>query len=312
MANQIISRTAGGGGSPPYVVRSQTNQRENNEDSFLVFTLSPVVGQPPLYFLAIADGMGGHAYGEHVSREALRKVSLSLFEQLSVEPHLNRLAAPEPVSTATLAAVMWNTVQQTNHHVRRMIETNGWDKAGTTLVLAAIWGREAVVANLGDSPLFHYSPSTGRLRQITADHTVAGALLRANMITDDMARHHEGRSRLEFFLGAERIPPEPAIEQLPLTAGDLLLLCSDGVSGGLEPAQMETILADPSGNLAAIADGLLAAALDAGETDNQTLILWRQAGLSRQELASQPTLVAETIPVNAAPTLVDGADRMRS
>ncbi|NJR17173.1 MAG: hypothetical protein HC785_16620 [Calothrix sp. CSU_2_0] len=72
-----------------YVVCSQTNERENNEDSFQVFSLTPTIGQKPITILAVADGMGGHAYGEHVSEQVLRKLSLSLFEQLIIESSLN-------------------------------------------------------------------------------------------------------------------------------------------------------------------------------------------------------------------------------
>ncbi len=51
-----------------YVVYSQTNQREHNEDSFQIFALTPVLGQKPVTFMAVADGIGGYAYGEDISQ----------------------------------------------------------------------------------------------------------------------------------------------------------------------------------------------------------------------------------------------------
>lgn len=311
MSQPTIQISAGGGAAPQYVVRSQTNGRENNEDSFLIFTLSPGAGPSPIYLLAIADGMGGHAHGEHISRETLRKVSLSLFEQVCVEPSLNHPGARQPVAPDVMAAALWVALQQVNHHVRRMIENNRWDKAGSTLVLAAILEHRLVAANLGDSPLFHYRPDKRRLTKITEDHTVAGALLRANMITPDMAQHHEGRSRLHYYLGCEELPHEAPVRRLDLRPGDLLLLCSDGVSGSLTNGQIDQILADPSGNLAQMADRLLQAALAAGETDNQTLILWRHTGPDQSPKTAMPTLVVEASgqgPTPLPPFFKKGAD----
>ncbi len=62
-----------------YAVRSETNQRENNEDSFQILQLIPHLGEDPITVLVVADGMGGHAHGEDVSREALRKFSTAFF-----------------------------------------------------------------------------------------------------------------------------------------------------------------------------------------------------------------------------------------
>lgn len=260
------------------VVRSETNQRENNEDSFHICALTPALGQPPIIVLAVADGMGGHEYGEHVSREALRKMSLALFEQLILEPSINRLEPAAPVEIEALPQALMNALEQTNAHVRRMVESNKWRKAGSTIVVAAILDNTAVVANLGDSSLFHFQSNNRQLVKVTDDHTVAGVLLRARMITPEMARYHEGRHRLEFYMGCSQLPREAPLYQVKLSAGDLLLLCSDGISGSLLPEQIAAILADPGGDLAVIADCLLKASLDAGETDNQTLILWKHPG----------------------------------
>jgi len=258
-----------------YLVRSETNQRENNEDSFQIFSLLPALGQSPIVVLAVADGMGGHAYGEHVSREALRKISLSLFEQLTVEPSINRLEALLPVDAETLSQALINALEQANAHVRRMVEANKWGKAGSTIVVATVLDDVAVVANLGDSPLFHYQASTGQLHKVTEDHTVAGVLLQAGMITPEMARYHEGRGRLEFYLGCPELPREAPAHQVALASRDLLLLCTDGVTGSLSHEQIAEILSDPNGDLDGMAERLIQASLEAGETDNQTLILWR-------------------------------------
>jgi hypothetical protein len=91
-----------------------------------------------------------------------------------------------------------------------------------------------------------------------------------------MAHVHEGKSRLEFYLGGPGLPREDPVQHFALEGGDILLLCSDGVSGPLWEAQIRDVLADPAGDLEQMADRLIEAATAAGETDNQTIILWRQ------------------------------------
>jgi protein phosphatase len=269
--------------APRFAVRSEQNGREENEDSFHLFALAPATGEPPVTFLSVADGMGGHEHGAEVSSESLKKISLALFEELVVIPSLNSLEAfppfgrgaartftPENVGHKLLSAL-----DQANAHVRRMVKQEGWSKAGSTVVVAAVNGREVTVANLGDSPLFHFRAAEGRLVQVTEDHTVAGVLMRAGVITPEMARVHEGRSRLEFFLGVETLPRDEPVRHFLAEAGDLLLLCSDGISGALTREQIESVLRETNGDLEEAAERLVTSAQGVGETDNQTLILWQ-------------------------------------
>lgn len=121
-----------------------------------------------------------------------------------------------------------SALEQANAHVRRMVEANKWGKAGSTVVVAAIPGDAAVVANLGGSPLFPYQARSGQLREVTEDHTVAGVLLRAGMITPEMARYHEGRSRLEFYLGGANLVEEELREKHYLRyVDDFVVLSND-------------------------------------------------------------------------------------
>jgi protein phosphatase len=257
-----------------YVIRSEVNKRQNNEDSFIVWEIKPNAHENPITILAVADGMGGHAHGEIVSREVLRKISLAIFEQLAIAPALNNLETPPSLNPKKLKKVLLEALEQGNSYVQKMVENNKWGKAGSTLVLVAILNDQAVVINLGDSPLFYYQQSTKKLQQITEDHTVAGVLLRAGMISPEMARYHEGRSRLEFYLGFPNLPKDSPKYHLKLNSGDRLLLCSDGVMGTLSLEEMTEIMSLKDSTLETIADNLLQASKDKGETDNQTLVLW--------------------------------------
>ena len=262
--------------SPEYEVLSRQNQRENNEDSFQVFTLTPRSDRPPIYILAVADGMGGHAYGEQASEQTLRKLSLSLFESLTVESSINSL--PQQLSDLSpdrLSKSLQDALKAANEHIRRIVKQNNWGVSGSTVVVAAILENTAVVINLGDSPLFHYQARARKTTQITEDHTVAGVLQRSGMITAEMARHHEGRSRLQFFVGCSHLPPELQTYTIELEPNDILLLCSDGVSGSLLPEDINKILTSQQ-NLKEKAKSLVDKALANQETDNQTLILWSQ------------------------------------
>ena len=189
--------------SSQYEVISRTNQRENNEDSFQVFTLTPRSDRPPISILAVADGMGGHAHGEEASEQTLRKFSLSLFESLTIQSSINSLPQEAPeISLEKLSQCLQEALKAANEHIGRIVKNNNWGTAGSTVVVAAILENTALVINLGDSPRFHYQASSKRLTQVTEDHTVAGVLQRAGMITAEMARVHEGRSRLQFYVGS--------------------------------------------------------------------------------------------------------------
>ena len=277
------------------VVLSKINRRDKNEDSRLVFSLTPGGNQPPIQVLAVADGMGGHDHGEDVSREGLRRLSHALFDSLVVEPSLNHNTAP-PITLEQLAQAVQSALEQTNVNVRRMIEVNKWRKAGSTLVSVAIFGDEAVATNLGDSPLFHFQARAQKLVQVTENHSVAGILLQGGQITPEMARVHEGRSQLEYYLGASKIPRTPPIYRLSLASDDILLLCSDGISGMLTEAEIAEILGSGE-TLTDMAERLLAKALEAGETDNQTLILWRHVSRNpKSETTKTMTFGSPVVP----------------
>ncbi|MDJ0724596.1 MAG: protein phosphatase 2C domain-containing protein [Prochloraceae cyanobacterium] len=262
------------GTSPVYEVLSRQNKRENNEDSFQVFSLTQSGDRPPIHILAVADGMGGHAHGEQASEQTLRKLSLSLFESLTVDSSIN--SPPEKtlkITSDRLSKNLQDALRSANEHIRRIVKQNDWGVSGSTVVVAAILENKAVIVNLGDSPLFHYQARQKHLTQITEDHTVAGILQSSGKITAEMARYHEGRSRLQFFVGCSHLPKELPTYKIELEPNDLLLLCSDGISGSLLPKDIVNILASQK-SLKQKSQALVDKALANKETDNQTLILW--------------------------------------
>ncbi len=254
---------------------SETNARENNEDSFIIFHLVPVASGQAITILALADGMGGHAYGELASSEALRRFSRFLFERLCLEPALNATVEASQLHLSQLEDALAAALRDANGYLRKIIESNQWEQAGCTLVAAAICGDLALVTNLGDSPLFHYDATTNELRKITDDHNESGVLLRAGLINKEIARVHEGRARLVHYIGMKELPAELPLHKVALAPGDRLLLCSDGVCGQLTEAKMQECVGAAGEPLAEVAAQLMAQARAAGEKDNQTVLLWQ-------------------------------------
>ena len=253
-----------------YIARSEINRRANNEDSFQVFYLTRSPELEPITILAVADGMGGHAHGKKLSWETLRKFSVSLFEEIT-EPTIDTFPI---VQTWEMEKILLEAIDRTNIHLRRRLQANGWQAGGSTIVAVAIWDNLAVGVNLGDSPLFHYQKNTQTLTQITQNHNVADLLLQAGAIDPQKASTHQSRNQLVYFVGSQEFPDRAPIHRLKLQQEDMLLLCSDGISGSLKLREIEAILAKPEQSLEQITQTLFARANLAGATDNQTVILW--------------------------------------
>ncbi len=268
-------QSSDGAVEPLFFAASETNGRENNEDSFMIFHLVPGGGKQVITCLALADGMGGHAYGELASSEALRRFARSMFEQICLEPALNIMESDRVVDIAQVENALRQAVLDTNAHVRRIIEANNWGQSGCTLVAIVVCGNEAVTINLGDSPAFCYNSMEPALNKITDDHNEAGVLLRAGLISKEMARVHEGRSRLVLYIGMKELPEQLPVNRLALVPGDRLLVCSDGISGELPESKLEKHIGQAGVSLETIASQLISESRAAGETDNQTLILWQ-------------------------------------
>lgn len=252
---------------------SQTNGRANNEDSYFVQLLPTLPGTDPVLLLTLSDGMGGHDFGELASRETLRKLALLLFEQYAVLPQLNGNGNAPTVEAVGQAIVQ--AIPLVSAHIQRIAEINGWNRSGATLVVVAIVGDEAIFVNVGDSPAYHVVPSENHVSYMTADHSLAGMLLKANLITPEMARVHEGRSQLEHYIGGTNLPNEMPVRKVTLHPGEFILLCSDGVSNSLTDSDILRLLEENKENLTQTAANFVVHARQSGERDNQTIVLYQ-------------------------------------
>jgi protein phosphatase len=232
--------------------------RRINEDSLL---LAPEFG-----LFAVADGMGGHNAGEVASALALE--SLSAFIRRShddsdcswpygIEPHLSM--AGNRLHTAISLA---------NRRVFREAESHDdYIGMGSTITAVLLVGGQVVVGHVGDSRAYLLRGNT--LTQLTQDDTWAVALLAENADTDTISSHPY-KNVLTNVLGAkERTTVH--ISEHAVSAGDRLVLCSDGVHGVLTNRDLLAVLAPMAG--ADAADALVKAALGRGTRDNVSAIV---------------------------------------
>ncbi len=213
--------------------------RKTNEDAFVV--------RPPLY--AVCDGMGGANAGEVASGLAA--------ETLAAE-----VAAGTPLHAAAEAA---------NAAVFRRANDNLEQTGmGTTLTAFVIEGATARFAHIGDSRA--YLLRDGELRQVSDDHSLVGEMVRDGRLTEEEAAVHPHRSILSRALGTE---PQARIDEFTedLLPGDVLLLCSDGLSGPVsaDAIRMALTRSDPQ----AAAERLILEARRQGGPDNITAVVVR-------------------------------------
>jgi len=221
--------------------------RKNNEDSYL--SAKPVA--------AVADGMGGHSAGEVASAIAIEELA-ALRDR---GPWANETDATDALKQAILRA---------NRRIREMAardrKLNGM---GTTLVALLEDGDMVHVANIGDSR--GYLLRQGELSQVTVDHSLVQELVDDGRLSPEDAERHPQRSVITRALG---IDPEVEFDLFTykLQVGDRLLLCSDGLSDVVEPAQIRKVLMRvPSGQRAA--RELVTVANANGGPDNITVIV---------------------------------------
>lgn len=247
--------------------------RERNEDSFVVLDIGTGdIGlhpqqrirelRPPGTLVAVCDGMGGAASGDLASKMAIAS--------------LCKVAREQPVSQPDQAErMLLNAVTHANQaiakHTRRHPDQRGM---GTTMTAATLFGPELVIVQVGDSRA--YLRRGRMLQQLTMDHNVVGQMVAAGKLRPEDARNFKQRNVLLEAIGVqERVGPD--IVRVQIRAGDVLLLCSDGLTGPLEDRQVLDHLLrheDP----VRCARSLTEAACAAGGSDNVTAAIVRFLG----------------------------------
>jgi serine/threonine protein phosphatase PrpC len=221
--------------------------RTENQDAFAATPLARGEGVA----LILADGMGGMAGGG----EAAAAATQAACEVLAAG------AADQDTLTAAMEAA--------NRSVADLQAVVG-GQPGTTLTVAAVVGDHAVIAHAGDSRA--YLVRDGTARALTTDHSWVGDQIRAGALPPGSERRHARRNVITMAVMGGDLAPEMLSAQL--FHGDLLMLCSDGFWEPLSDEDIATLLATP-GPLTAVVRRAAEAALEAGGTDNVTLLALR-------------------------------------
>jgi protein phosphatase len=224
------------------------NKRRRNDDSFVV--------APPLF--AVADGMGGAQAGEVASKLAAAA-----------------LKETDPGSAGGEERVV-ALIQEAN---RRVYERSNADPAasgmGTTITAALVEGTRVTFGHVGDSRA--YLVRDGVIEQLTEDHSLVNELMKSGKLSPEEAEMHPQRSVITRALGTD---PDVDVDAFSVEAeaGDVYLICSDGLSDMLDATQIERILLEHRADLDGAVKALVQSANRAGGEDNITAVLFEVVG----------------------------------
>ncbi len=232
--------------------------RDHNEDNHLV--------AQDLGLLAVADGMGGLALGEVASATAVKTLEAAA----EVLKPLIDTADENPTSANRIQLAQAMEVLSHISSQRIQQATQG-QASGTTLVSGVLTRGHLVICHVGDSRAYLFRD--GHLRPITQDHTIAAVRLRQGLITKKEHDQSPYQHMLYQALGTQG-ELDPDLLDIPLATGDIVLLCSDGLTGPVSDEALTAILSSTE-NLDDAAEKMMAEALKNGGPDNITLLLTR-------------------------------------
>jgi serine/threonine protein phosphatase PrpC len=222
-------------------------RRELNEDTYY--------GDSELGLWLVADGMGGHEYGEVASALARETIVREIRQGSSLSQAIR--VADEEI-------------------IRASRQRSDSLPMGTTVVALRVLGNRFEVAWVGDSRAYLWRDR--QLAQLSQDHSYVQELISQGAITIDQARTHPHRNVVTQALGVTD-PQSLNVETLSgeLRPGMQLLLCSDGLTEEVEDQNISRVLSNTECSAQECVDGLVAAALDNGGSDNITVVLVRRS-----------------------------------
>lgn len=241
-----------------YYLSDTGRVRQLNEDSIRVERPSdPAIAGKWGDLYVVADGMGGHESGEVASKIAIETIA-------QVYYRANGMPTDEALAYA---------IEQANAEIFRRAQEEDRHGMGTTVVAAARIGSKIYLAHVGDSRI--YLIRDGKIKPLTQDHSMVAEQVAAGLLTPEEAERHPYRNVISRAVGTA---PQVEVEisqssPLELREGDVVLLCSDGLTEHVKAPQIRQIVGNRAAESAAHA--LIQAANNGGGSDNISVIILR-------------------------------------
>lgn len=232
--------------------------REGNEDFFLT--------DPDLGLYVVCDGLGGQDDGELASRTAAQTLHLYLTQRRATIERFE----DTPVGRDTILDLVEGAVQVACNKVFNLREEGRASRCATTMTLVLALGEKAVMAHVGDSRL--YLRRDGELHQLSEDHTFLAELQKRGDVNAERLRNNKYTNVVSRALGqAEFVQVDTLL--FDLLAGDLLMLCTDGLTRYFsERAPLAALIAEHAEAVESLADRLVDQANALGGKDNVTVV----------------------------------------
>lgn len=255
--------------------------RTSNEDQFLIAELAKTMrvwqtslpsrqsqyGEERGHLFLVADGMGGHQAGERASELAVLAI-----EQFTLNTFKWFFDSGGSDAQRTLAQFQAAVKAADAQIVEEASENPDLRGMGTTVTMAYQLGSQLCVVHAGDSRAYLYRNDT--LHQLTQDHTMVADMVRAGTIQPEDVAGHRLRHVVNNVVGGPEEGVFVEAHAVDLQAGDRLLICSDGLTEMVSNDAIAAVLRDMSEPEAACQQ-LLEQAIDAGGSDNITIVLAR-------------------------------------
>lgn len=225
-------------------------KRKLNQD--YVFSTEKQIGNLSNLFI-VADGMGGHNAGDYASKYTVETICEEIANSYEKNP----------------IKILGKAIEVANSHIRKKAnEDIKLFGMGTTVVAATLIGPYLQVANVGDSRLYIVND---KITQITRDHSLVEEMVRMGGLDRDAARSHPDKNIITRAIGASDTV-EVDFFSVDLQKGDIVLMCSDGLTNMLEDEEIRMILSGQR-DIVEKAEELVKAANNNGGKDNIAVIL---------------------------------------
>jgi protein phosphatase len=253
-----------------------------------------VGARPDLGLFVLGDGLGGYNAGEIASTMAVSSLLSKLADDYE---HANESGVPFD-ARATLAERL---IEMNDVITRAAANSTAFEGMATTIVIAWVLGDRLWVAHAGDSRLYRFRE--GVLEGLTRDHSFSQELLDAGMVTEEEARVLPAKNLVTRALGAGG-DVDPEVNEYPLRVGDVLMLCSDGLTEMIDDIEIAGAIFASVPDVNRAAQRLVDLANAAGGRDNVSVIVVRLA--SRKGLEPRRAPVRVTVSESPPPGTPSG------